>query len=329
MVPEGSAALPGVRRDLNGGDSQTVDAATTVSIMGSYLVQSAIAHEDVDNRDSEVSMLGPDEPRELWTWAAHPDFTIGRVRRTANVVTEWTVTAQGSLSLPCILDCVPVAGGFPITNSDAVVCPKGARGFTLVRGHTDEIVITETSTAKIGLGAVPGREILECNLDTLDEIRQWCVDRLDASQTARVEVDSAELREMVERLLLQGHPKREGQATAELVEQALFFINDHEPTSAEAVWEALGVSRSTLYKAFSDVLEISPSRWMTIKRLNRARVDILRNLTPVAEAAQGQGFHHAGNFARYYRELFGERPRTTFEMARVRAGTNGRQPNRL
>ena len=85
---------------------------------------------------------------------------------------------------------------------------------------------------------------------------------------------------------------------------------------------ALGVSERHMRHAFVDVLGMSPSRYLRLRRLVLVR-GALRSQSlsgsSVREAALAHGFWHVGRFARLYHNAFGEPPSTTLESASGRA----------
>ena len=80
------------------------------------------------------------------------------------------------------------------------------------------------------------------------------------------------------------------------------------------VCQAVGVGQRALQLAFAKGLGISPMRYLKLRRLNNVRKQ-LREASPdpvlVKQAALRAGFTHMGQFARDYRELFGESPSET------------------
>jgi AraC-like DNA-binding protein len=79
----------------------------------------------------------------------------------------------------------------------------------------------------------------------------------------------------------------------------------------------IGTSQRTLQYLFDDYYGMCPRRYLTVRRLNAVREELLKPGTGhecVAAVAGRFGFRHAGRFSRNYRELFGELP------SRTRAG---------
>lgn len=80
----------------------------------------------------------------------------------------------------------------------------------------------------------------------------------------------------------------------------------------------LGISQRSLEVLCNDVYGISPRRYLTLKRLNAVRKQLLRakhSDFTIAEVARLFGFTHLGRFASTYRSHFGELPSQTFRRA--------------
>ncbi|NYT35425.1 helix-turn-helix domain-containing protein [Allopusillimonas soli] len=87
-----------------------------------------------------------------------------------------------------------------------------------------------------------------------------------------------------------------------------------EDISIPQLCRALHVSRRTLQYCFQDVVGMPPLRYLRIVKLNQVR-RMLRHSDgchdPVTQAAMSWGFHHLGQFAADYRQIFGELPSET------------------
>jgi AraC-like DNA-binding protein len=81
---------------------------------------------------------------------------------------------------------------------------------------------------------------------------------------------------------------------------------------------AIGVPERTLRARCADVLGMSPSRYLLLRRLNLVRA-ALRQVDPatatVAQQARQHGFSELGRFAASYRATFGETPSATLRRA--------------
>jgi AraC-like DNA-binding protein len=77
---------------------------------------------------------------------------------------------------------------------------------------------------------------------------------------------------------------------------------------------ALRLSRRTLQRAFTEVLGMGPTRYLTLKRLTAVRAELRQSdpeTTTVTDTALRYGFWELGRFAREYRRTFGESPSET------------------
>ncbi|HUF21326.1 MAG TPA: helix-turn-helix domain-containing protein [Burkholderiales bacterium] len=78
------------------------------------------------------------------------------------------------------------------------------------------------------------------------------------------------------------------------------------------------MSARTLQRAFTSHFGMGPLKFTKHARLNKVREELI-NYSPcetsVCQVAVKWGFHHTGNFARDYAELFGETPRQTLHKS--------------
>jgi transcriptional regulator GlxA family with amidase domain len=81
---------------------------------------------------------------------------------------------------------------------------------------------------------------------------------------------------------------------------------------------AIDVPERTLRVCCAEILGISPSRYLLLRRLNLARA-ALRRADPatasVADIARAYEFEQPGRFAVIYRQIFGETPSATLRGA--------------
>ncbi|XOZ34445.1 helix-turn-helix domain-containing protein [Halomonadaceae bacterium KBTZ08] len=97
------------------------------------------------------------------------------------------------------------------------------------------------------------------------------------------------------------------------------YINAHNdaPITMTDLCELTNVSRRTLQYSFESIVGISPMQFLRLTRLNRVRRALLFEPgASVAETAAYWGFWHGGQFAKDYKQLFGETPSETREKAR-------------
>jgi len=93
----------------------------------------------------------------------------------------------------------------------------------------------------------------------------------------------------------------------------LHATQDHVVTIPE-LSDAVRSSRRTLTRVFAGAFEVSPARYLRLRRLNQVRAWLRHaspSRTPVTDAAMRFGFFELGRFARDYRRLFGELPSET------------------
>jgi AraC family transcriptional regulator, ethanolamine operon transcriptional activator len=93
----------------------------------------------------------------------------------------------------------------------------------------------------------------------------------------------------------------------------------HRPIYTEELCEALAVSATGLAEAFRAVFGVSPHRFLKLRRLSMVRAALQAREGPpplVKSVALSHGFWHLGQFARDYRETFGETPSETLARGR-------------
>lgn len=101
--------------------------------------------------------------------------------------------------------------------------------------------------------------------------------------------------------------------------QELIEGSGSAPVHLSALARSLRVSRSSLHRAFDDVLGVSPISYLRHRRLCEARIRLRDPNGPgttVADVAFEQGFSDFGRFAGYYSSLFGEHPSETVRSVR-------------
>jgi len=78
----------------------------------------------------------------------------------------------------------------------------------------------------------------------------------------------------------------------------------------------IDVAERTLRLCCAEVLGVSPTRYLLLQRLNRARAALRRanpSTATVAEIARRNQFLELGRFAMTYRTVFGESPSITLQ----------------
>ena len=80
------------------------------------------------------------------------------------------------------------------------------------------------------------------------------------------------------------------------------------------ICQTIGVSERTLRYAFNEKISMSPKQYLSTLRLNRFRSDLLAadpHNTAISTVAAWHGFHHIGQLAIDYRNMFDELPSKT------------------
>lgn len=102
-----------------------------------------------------------------------------------------------------------------------------------------------------------------------------------------------------------------------VVDQVKQYIDEHQdaPLTMTELCELTHVSRRTLQYSFETIIGISPLQFLRATRLNRVRRALSQpgNAHSVADVAAYWGFWHLSQFARDYRQLFGESPSETLQ----------------
>lgn len=100
-----------------------------------------------------------------------------------------------------------------------------------------------------------------------------------------------------------------------IVDRAINYLKQHheEPVTITELCELNCVSRRTLQYSFESVLGMSPAHFLRMSRLNGVRraLRIAGNDECIADIAAQWGFWHLSQFAKDYKQLFGELPSET------------------
>lgn len=98
------------------------------------------------------------------------------------------------------------------------------------------------------------------------------------------------------------------------------FRNLENDISLDELAEASFVSARTLQRAFVSRFGVGPICFIKRAKLSKAREELMDSSPTdktVSAIASKWGFHHAGNFARIYSEIFNETPVQTLRQSRV------------
>lgn len=100
-----------------------------------------------------------------------------------------------------------------------------------------------------------------------------------------------------------------------VVDRARQFLDHHldEPVTVTQLCEIVSVSRRTLQYSFESILGVSPIQYLRISRLNGVRRSLVQaqHGQAVSDIAAQWGFWHLSQFAKDYKQLFGETPSKT------------------
>jgi len=96
----------------------------------------------------------------------------------------------------------------------------------------------------------------------------------------------------------------------EHVEEAASMIESalDEPPTLETLAEAVGVSGRHLTRLFVDATGMTPARYATVRRLDRAKVLLVDRRRPIADIALELGFSSPATFTRWFRSNEGRTP---------------------
>jgi AraC-like DNA-binding protein len=115
-------------------------------------------------------------------------------------------------------------------------------------------------------------------------------------------------------------PSQESGIAPWYVKRVEEFIELHAgaPLNIKEMTSIAGVSERTLYNGFRTWRGTSPKSYLKAVRLDRVRTELLglhAKSQKVSDIARACGFRHLGNFARDYRQRFGERPSDTLRFS--------------
>ncbi|RCW96997.1 helix-turn-helix domain-containing protein [Marinomonas foliarum] len=100
-----------------------------------------------------------------------------------------------------------------------------------------------------------------------------------------------------------------------VVDNARLFLDQllDEPVTVTQLCEVTNVSRRTLQYSFESILGVSPIQYLRISRLNGVRRSLVQaqHGQAVSDIAAQWGFWHLSQFAKDYKQLFGETPSKT------------------
>jgi len=111
----------------------------------------------------------------------------------------------------------------------------------------------------------------------------------------------------------------EGEKTA--LEVRSFLLNSLEETmTIQSITEQFKISDKTLESSFKSLFGITPKRFMSLLKLNKAHEDLHHAdavTTNVSDIASKWGFTHFGRFSKQYESLFGLLPSATLNLTQI------------
>jgi len=118
------------------------------------------------------------------------------------------------------------------------------------------------------------------------------------------------------------HPHMECSRKRLLQEKHLLYIESrsymhthiHEDLTVKSVAEKFGLTERTLHNYFKKELDISPKRYLMVLRLRKIHKILKKSRVKkglIEETARKFGFYHMGQFAKSYKDFFGELPSQT------------------
>jgi AraC-like DNA-binding protein len=95
------------------------------------------------------------------------------------------------------------------------------------------------------------------------------------------------------------------------VRKALDYLSEHctDGFDLGRVAEASGLSKYHLDRVFKQSTGLSPSRYMTNLRLDKAKLLLTNSLTPIADVAVELGFSDQSHFTHVFKRFIGVTPK--------------------
>jgi len=110
--------------------------------------------------------------------------------------------------------------------------------------------------------------------------------------------------------------------------EKVLAAQSHRQLSMAELCAGTGVPERALRRCCEEVLGLSPTAYVRLRRLNLVRAALLRSdptVATVGDVARHHGFSELGRFAAAYRAAFGEQPSTTLQ-GRSQAGRSAGPP---
>ena len=159
-------------------------------------------------------------------------------------------------------------------------------------------------------------------IQMFDKLDFYC-ERLSGENLGRI------LRHLTEEILLnlilhvtELHEEKHA-AMQPLTKQAILYIEENLPTLSGIgdICRQIGISKSYLYRLFQTDLQTAPKTYITERKLNLARQEIILGAKATVVYAQF-GFSDYSTFFRAYKKYFGYSPADTHHASFVRTDSN-------
>jgi len=219
---------------------------------------------------------------------------------------------------------------FNVANGFDGVSPANHHAYTF----SLPIMLLEKTAEAMGidLGAAMSRRstgaLLDDSRGTVDRLRFECRQLFDGLRrnhdaVAHFRADdlddflATEVLRLIDRTAAEQPAPGPAQGTR-ICRRALEFIDTYaaDAISVADICQAIGVSWSTLERAFRDYLGVTPKFYINALRLSQVRRELHgAGDALVTDVANRWGFWHMGQFARDYRKMFGELPSQTRRMS--------------
>ncbi len=225
--------------------------------------------------------------------------------------------------------------GLPVER-ESIMCRPGNHEFELTTPASYDIfgIVVSISALK-DVAEIHGLNLnwqelnYHCRLDvpqkTLSELR-FVLNRTLASEhsatTKRLQHDVVMMalldvlqKETPNQIITQSHQHRKS-----VVDNVRAYLSTHQntPVTITELCDISNVSRRTLQYSFESIMGISPLQFLRMNRLNGVRRALYRCKTSgdfdrsIADIASHWGFWHLSQFAKDYKQLFGELPSETY-----------------
>ena len=193
--------------------------------------------------------------------------------------------------------------------------------------------VLDATAERLGLGSIEdlftGKTVLSCSRPHRTRLRRAALRHVSAAAgngevlfrpSFRNTLENDLVEELVEAAFhsVEANVHSMARSRSKVLREALAVIWDRadEPVTVQEIQSETGASIRTLRYVFEEQYGMSPKRFLQVYRLTEVR-KLLRgggpNAKTISDAANAWGFWHMGQFARDYRQQFGELPSETLK----------------